>query len=190
MVIFIDLSKQLQMRKFFCSFFITLSVFVSHYCAAQTKIGYFNPDEMISYMSEKPAIDTLLTIYQRDSVIAAYKTVLNEYQYKDSMLTQADTSHTPKSVLAEYRNSVNMLGYELRNWQTLSQQAIQAKGRRLYAPLYNKINNALDQVAKEKGYKYVLIKDVFLIAGPGDDLLPFVAAKLGIKLPANSANKN
>ncbi len=178
------------MRKFIFTAFIILSFFASHYCAAQTKIGYFNPDEMMSYMPEKPGIDTLLAIYQRDSVITAYTTVLREYQYKDSMLTQADTSHTPKSVLAEYRTTVNMLGYELRNWQTLSNQAIRAKAQKLYAPVYNKIDNALNEVAKEKGYKYVLEKDVFLTAPPGVDLLPLVAAKLGVKLPADATKKN
>jgi outer membrane protein len=177
------------MRKFFFSVFIISSLFISQKISAQTKIGYFNPEEMASYMPEKPGLDTLLSKFQRDSLITTYTTLLKEYQYKDSMLTKTDTTKMPKSVLAEYQNSVNTLGYELRNWQSISNQVVQGKAQRLYAPMYAKIEKAMNDVAKEKGYKYVLVKDVFLIAGPGDDLLPLVAAKLGVKLPADATGQ-
>ena len=71
----------------------------------------------------------------------------------------------------------------LQNWQSLAGQAYQAKQDQLLAPIYNKVGTALRAVAKEKGYAYVLNKDVFLVAPDGDDLLPAVAAKLGVKIP-------
>ena len=40
-------------------------------------------------------------------------------------------------------------------------------------------------VAKEKGYTYVYDKSVLIIGPQGDDLLPYVAQKLNIKLPPN-----
>jgi outer membrane protein len=48
---------------------------------------------------------------------------------------------------------------------------------------------AIKNVAKEKGYSYVLDESTnsLLVAPPGDDLLAAVKAKLGIKDPAPAA---
>ena len=105
------------------------------------------------------------------------------------MLTKVDTSKTPKQVLNQLRTDVNVLSYQIQNWQTLAGQAYQSKQEQLLAPVYNKVITTLRAVAKEKGYLYVLSKDVFLVAPDGDDLLPAVATKLGIKLPANMTNQ-
>ena len=45
--------------------------------------------------------------------------------------------------------------------------------------------DAIKAVAKEKGYGYVIddTNKALLVAPPGDDLLPFVKTKLGIKDP-------
>jgi outer membrane protein len=146
-------------------------------------------DAMVSLMPETAKIDTLLQKYQADSLNQTLGNIVQEYQYKDSMLTKVDTSKTPKQVLNQLRTDVNVLSYQIQNWQTLAGQAYQSKQEQLYAPVYNKVITALRAVAKEKGYLYVLSKDVFLVAPDGDDLLPAVAAKLGVKLPANMSQK-
>jgi outer membrane protein len=150
---------------------------------AQTKIGYIRIDDMVSLMPEAGKIDTLLQKYQSDSLNSTLNNIVQEYQYKDSMLTKADTSKTPKSVLNQLRSDVNVLTYQIQNWQSLAGQAYQAKQEQLLGPIYEKVINATRTVAKEKGYTYVLSKDVFLVAPDGDDLLPAVAAKLGVKVP-------
>jgi outer membrane protein len=156
---------------------------------SQTKIGYISVDAMVSLMPETAKIDTLLQKYQADSLNQTLGNIVQEYQYKDSMLTKVDTSKTPKQVLNQLRTDVNVLSYQIQNWQTLANQAFQSKQEQLYAPVYNKVITALRTVAKEKGYGYVLSKDIFLVAPDGDDLLPAVATKLGVKLPANMTQK-
>jgi len=104
------------------------------------------------------------------------------------MLTKVDTSKTPKQILNQLRTDVNVLAYQIQNWQTLAGQAYQAKQEQLLAPLYNKAITAVRTVAKEKGYAYVLSKDAFLVAPDGDDMLPAVAAKLGVKVPPPGTN--
>jgi outer membrane protein len=150
---------------------------------SQNKLAYMSIDQMVSIMPEAAKIDTLLQKYQSDSLNQTLNSIVQEYQYKDSMLNKVDTSKTPKQVLTQLRTDVNVLAYQIQNWQTLAGQAYQAKQEQLLAPIYNKVGTALRQVAKEKGYAYVLSKDVFLVAPDGDDLLPAVAAKLGVKLP-------
>lgn len=152
---------------------------------AQTKIGYMSVDQMVGIMPQAAKFDSVLQKYQVDSLNSTFASIYQEYAYKDSMLTKVDTSKTPKSVLNQLRTDVNVLAYQIQNWQSISQQAIQNKQEELLAPIYAKVVAALRQVAKEKGYNYVLSKDAFLVAPDGDDLLPLVAAKLGVKLPAN-----
>lgn len=53
-------------------------------------------------------------------------------------------------------------------------------------PIYMKAMNALNAVAKEGGYTYVYNQEALLVAPPADNLLPLVAKKLNIKLPANA----
>jgi outer membrane protein len=147
------------------------------------KIGYIRIDDMVSLMPEAAKIDTLLQKFQSDSLNQTLNNIVQEYQYKDSMLTKADTSKTPKQVLAQYRTDVSVLGYQIQNWQSLAGQAYQAKQEQLLGPIYQKVIGTVKAIAKEKGYTYVLSKDVFLVAPDGDDLLPLVAGRLGVKLP-------
>lgn len=172
------------MNKLISPVAVIIALFIGIGANAQAKLGYMSIDQMVSIMPEAGKIDTALGKYQSDSLNQTLNTIVQEYQYKDSLLNKSDTSKTPKSVLTQLRTDVNVLAYQIQNWQNLAGQAYQAKQEQLLAPIYNKVGTALRQVAKEKGYAYVLNKDVFLVAPDGDDLLPLVAAKLGVKLPA------
>jgi outer membrane protein len=156
---------------------------------AQGKIGYMSVDQMVGIMPEVARIDTALQIYQRDSLNSTFAVIVQDYNYKDSMLTKTDTVKTPKSVINQWRIDLQNDGYQIQNWQSLSQQAMQAKQEELLGPVYTKVIATLKLVAKEKGYTYVMTKDAFLVAPDTDDLLPFVAARLGVKLPNQSATK-
>jgi len=171
------------------SLLVLVSVLATNTIKAQTKIGYIRIDDMVSLMPEAAKIDTLLQKYQSDSLNQTLNNIVQEYQYKDSMLTKVDTSKTPKQVLAQLHTDVNVLAYQIQNWQSLAGDAYRAKQEQLLAPIYDKAITAIKTVAKEKGYTYVLSKDVFLVAPDGDDLLPSVAAKLGVKVPPQLLQK-
>jgi outer membrane protein len=90
----------------------------------------------------------------------------------------------PRSVKDQYRSDLQTLAYQVQNWQSIAQQIMQNKQQQLFQPLYKKISDAINAVAKEKGYGYVFTSDALIVAPPADDILPLVATKLGIKLPA------
>ena len=171
------------MKKFISVLVIACGLLTATTTQAQSKIGYIRIDDMVSLMPETAKIDTLLSTYQNDSLNQTLNNIVAEYQYKDSLLTKVDTSKTPKSVLSQYKNDVSRLAYQIQNWQSLANQAYQSKQEQLLGPVYEKVIASIKTVAKEKGYTYVLSKDVFLVAPDGDDLLPAVAAKLGVKVP-------
>jgi outer membrane protein len=175
------------MKKFIslCAIAIVLLAATNQANAQGQKIGYFSVDQMLGLMPDAVRVDSLLQKYKADS-LPTIESIVQEYKYKDSMLNKADTTKTPKSVLNQYRQDLSVLSYQISNWDALSQQAVQAKQEELVGPIYTKIINAMNAVAKEKGYAYVLSKESLLVAPPGEDMLPLVAAKLGVKLPANS----
>ncbi|HEY0433564.1 MAG TPA: OmpH family outer membrane protein, partial [Chitinophagaceae bacterium] len=160
------------MKKFLSLGVLAISLLAASTSSAQNKIGYIRIDDVIGLMPEAAKLDTVLQKFQSDSLNLTFNNLVQEYQYKDSMLTKTDTVKMPKQVLAQYKNDVSVLTYQIQNWQTLAGQAYQQKQEQLYAPLYNKAITALRAVAKEKGYSHVLSKDVFLVAPDGDDLLP------------------
>ena len=59
------------------------------------------------------------------------------------------------------------------------------KGKQI-KPIQDKLLATIKAVAKEKGYGYVIdnSSNLLLVMPPGDDLLPLVKTKLGIKDPA------
>ena len=80
------------------------------------------------------------------------------------------------------------LSMTLNNWQQIGTQAIQSKQQQLLAPLYKKVMDAVNVVAKEKGYTYLFHPDAFLIDPPeADDLTLVVAKKLGLNIPNANA---
>jgi hypothetical protein len=89
-------------------------------------------------MPEAAKIDTLLQRYQNDSLNQTLNNIVQEYQYKDSMLTKVDTSKTPKQVLNQLRTDVNVLAYQIQNWQSLAGQAYENKQQQLLAPFITK----------------------------------------------------
>jgi outer membrane protein len=73
--------------------------------------------------------------------------------------------------------------YELQNWQAIVQQLTENKQNQLLGPIYREVFNAIQQVAKEKGYTHVFNKEAMLVAPDGDDIITLVAQKLKVKLP-------
>jgi outer membrane protein len=61
------------------------------------------------------------------------------------------------------------------------QQELQKKQEELSTPIQKKAIDAVQAVAKEAGYTYVLPKEAVIVGPPADDILPLVKKKLGLK---------
>jgi outer membrane protein len=154
------------------------------------KSGYISIEQMISLMPEVGKIDTLLQKYQTDSINTEFASIIQDYNYKDSLLTKTDTTKIPAATRRQYRRDLEAITYQVQNWQQISQQAMQNKQQELLAPVYQKVYGALNQVAKENNYAFVYREEALLVAPPGDNLIPLVAKKLNIKLPAGNGPQN
>jgi len=176
-----SINNKNKMKKFRVILLAAMIILASNAFAQTTKIGYIRIDDMVSFMPEVDKIDSLLKIYQADSLAEEYKSLVDVYQFKDSLYR--DTAKTKPAVRKQLEEELPGLLYQLQNWQAISQQKMEGKQNELLQPVYKKVYDAIKAVAKEKGYTHVYNKDVFLVAPEGDDLLAPVAAKLKVKLP-------
>lgn len=167
--------------KKFIAILVLAAGLVSGTVQAQSKFGYIRVDEMVSYMPELKKIDTLLAMYQNDSLPRTYNYLLSQYKYYDSIASDSiKQTSIVRQQAASQRN--DFLG-ELQNWQQTAQSLIEAKQNALLQPVYDKVLKAVDDVSKEKGYSYVFNREALLVGPPADNLIPLVAEKLKVKLP-------
>lgn len=143
------------------------------------KIGYISLQELIPTMPEYRKADTALNDYQ-NALGQNFEDMKREYYEKDSSLQSKDTLKLTKAQLEIKRREVSELLVKLQGWQQQAQQLYQQKQQDLIAPIQKKAIDAVNTVAKEHGYAYVLSKEALLVSPPAEDLLPLVKAKLGI----------
>ena len=114
------------------------------------KTGYISVEQMVYLMPELGKIDTLLQKFQADSLNTEFASLIQDYQYRDSMLTKTDTTKMPPAVKREHRQQLEQIAYQVQNWQQLSQNYMQSKQQELMAPVYQKVMDAVRTVAKDK----------------------------------------
>jgi outer membrane protein len=165
--------------------FLLAALFVAGVSQAQAqKSGYISVEQVVYLMPEVGKIDTVLQKFQTDSLNAEFASLVQEYQYKDSILNKTDTTKIPVAIKRQHRQDLEQIAYQVQNWQQISQNVMQSKSQELMAPVYQKVMKAINDVAKENGYAFVYNQEVLLVAPPSDNLLPLVAKKLNLKLPA------
>ncbi len=161
---------------------LALGLLMAGDAGAQTKIGYISIDNMVRVMPETLKIDSLLEKYQSDSINPRYAQIVSLYQYKDSVYRDS-VKPAPAAVRKQIEEELPSLIYQIQNWQTIVNQALEARQNELLAPIYDRVYTAIKQVAKEKGYTHVLSKESLLVAPDGDDMISAVAARLKVILP-------
>jgi outer membrane protein len=148
--------------------------------AAGGKIGVISLQELIPTMPEYRKADTALNDYQT-ALGQNFEDMKREYYEKDSAIMSKDTLKMTKAQLEIKRREVSELLVKLQGYTQQSQQLYQQKQQDLITPIQKKAVEAVQAVAKENGYAYVLSKEALLVSPPADDLLPLVKKKLGIR---------
>lgn len=145
-----------------------------------SKIGYISLQELIPAMPEYKKADTALNDYQ-NALAQNFEDMKKEYMEKDSLLQSKDTLKYTKAQLELKKREISDMVVKLQGWQQQAQQLYQQKQQDLIQPIQRKAVDAVNAVAKENGFTYVLTKEALLVSPPAEDLLPLVKKKLGIK---------
>jgi len=153
--------------------------------AQPIKIGYFDLQAMISLMPGAERIDSIMQAFARDSINTEYDFRVSEFNSNDSTL-KADSAKMPAKVYQERKAKLFQEFYLLQNWQEYSQQMYQAKEQELVGPFAQKAIDAFKKVVAEGKYTHVFKADSFYDAPESDNLVPLVAKKLGVTIPASA----
>jgi len=167
---------------------LLVAVSFTNSASAQTKIGYFDDQSVISlFPGIQEKLDTILRSYAQDTLQEEYNYTLKDYQVKDSIFKRdsADLSKRPKA-LEMATTDLNKLKYKLINWQQYQQQAMQQKEEGLLLPYRQKVATALSEVVAENKYTLVLKAESlspYTQPSIADNLTIRVALKLKLNLP-------
>lgn len=158
-------------------------VVLSSFTANAQKIAHINLDSLISVMPETKTATQAVQDYakQLETQVTAMQTEL-QTKYEDYQTKQKDMAEL---VRASKEKELNDLNQRIQDFQQQAQQDYQKKSAELSKPVYEKAKKAIDQVAKDNGYRYVLdtSSGMVIYSEPTDDIFMLAVKKLGITLP-------
>lgn len=176
--------KMKQMKKFLAAAFITVTALMATtQSIAQTKIGYVSTQELISIMPETAKADSNLQQYRN--------ALVQNFQDKQQALENAiekfntDSVKMTNAVKDVKRGDLQKMLTDLQGEEQRIQQQLQQRQQELINPIHKKAFDAIQAIAKDNKYTHIFERDALLVAPPADDVLPLVAKKLNVKLPAN-----
>ncbi len=157
---------------------------------AQTalKIGYTNVDFILQSLPAAKDIQTKLSTEK-----AQYDKIANEKiaEFQKSYEDYQKNMNSMSAVIrADREKSLTNKNNEIQEFQQNSEVALGRKQQELLAPVMDKIQKAIEDVAKEAGYTYVFNSDagyqsavVVLVAPDSDNITNLVLKKLGVANP-------
>jgi outer membrane protein len=152
----------------------------SRYLSAQTKIGYISFNELLSSMPEFKKADTTLAVF-RSTLEQQFDAYQKEYSDQQGILNSKDTSKFTQIQLGVKRQNLLDMLSKIQGYNQQASQLLEQKRQEILAPIQKKADNAIQVVAKENGYVYILEKETLHTFPLSDDILPLVKKKLGIK---------
>lgn len=158
--------------------------------ASAQKIAHFNRDSVLILMPETQAASAQLEVFIQQ-LSDRVKTMQTEHDAKvkeyNDMQAKPGTS---KTVLESMLKDIQALEQRIQDFQVSAQNDIQNKRTELITPILDKINNAVKDIAKEKGYVYVIDSskrnDFLVFTEPSLDIFPVIKKKFNLpdKVPA------
>jgi len=166
------------MKKVFFSLLVVVAVLFAGKANAQVKVGVFDIDYMVQAMPGYARVDSLVQLYQRDSLGTEYQILNNEYHRLDSTWKADSAAGKAKAVLDYSNNQRQQVAMKLVYWQQYAQQKTNAKTGELAQPLYAQVVDAYKKVLASKKYTIILKPQTYEAGFPIDNLFVSVAKEL------------
>jgi outer membrane protein len=151
--------------------------------AIAQKIGHINSNELLLAMPERATIETEIQNHakQLETQLLAMQreleTKYQDFQAKESLMTEIVREDKIKELTG--------LEKRLNEFQEKAQSDLQKKEQELTEPLITKAKDAIEKVAKENGYTYVLDSGIgfmlYIDETTADDIMPLVKKELGLE---------
>lgn len=163
------------------SFLIVLLGFAN--AANAQKFGYLNSQSLIQQLPQvKEANSELETIKKQYEKQGQDKVTALQTKYQALERKQAQGDISPKQLEIEAQ-ALKQEELEIGKFQQDIQQKLLEKSETLLKPIRDRIQTAIDEVAKEDGYLYIFDESagVLLYADAAFDITAKVKSKLGLK---------
>ncbi|PCJ97448.1 MAG: hypothetical protein COA50_05405 [Flavobacteriaceae bacterium] len=158
---------------------IVLFVAATSFVNAQSKVAHIDVSQLLSEMPEmvsaQAELKKLAETYRAD-IEGSYKEVQNKYtQYQNEAATMSKEENEKRALeLQEHQKNIS-------DAEQAAQQELQKKQAELFAPISKKAQEAIEKVAADQGFDYVMdaTQGTGLIVFKGKDLLGEVKQALG-----------
>lgn len=166
--------------------FIVLLLSVSTTRAQSIKVGVFDIDLMVQAMPGYHIVDSLMQIYEADSLGIEYQYYQMEYHRLDSTY-KADSvlvaeGKKPKALLDFTTQERRKMALNIVYWQQIAQNKSNNKRGQLARPLYEVVTNAYKKVLARKKYNIILKPQTYEAGFAIDNI--FIATARELKLDA------
>lgn len=158
--------------------FLTLITFLSVNLFAQNKLGHINAEEILIQMPEFKSAQLELQQYGKDlenrlsSLLAELEQLRTSYESNAANLSDLERQDKELEMQGLYQR--------IEAFQADAQRLFQEKEQSLITPVQTKLLNAINEVAKEGNYTYILTAESLLFADESKDVGTLVRKKLGL----------
>ncbi len=167
-------------------FFIVIVTMLTVTANGQLKIGHINSQELLSAMPETDSAQKKLEKKQveHNKRMAEIENEFNEkYKKYEDYVNSPDTE---PSVLVrkDMEEELGEIQERAAKYQEIMQKDLQMLRMQLFQPIQEKAISAVNEVAEENGFTYILdtgVGAVVYFSPSSEDILPLVKAKLGLK---------
>ena len=156
---------------------------------AAPKFGFFDLETMVTIMPGYVEVDSLLQIYERDSLSAEYDLLQDQFKHLTDKYQKDSADKKPQSILDLTQQERNKVGMQLLYWQQIAQQKMENKRNNLAGPLVQQVFTAYQKVLQKGNYTLVFtpqaLESISLRTGltKVENLFIPVAKELKIQLP-------
>lgn len=158
---------------------VVLFIGAAQTISAQAKVAHIDVNELMSAMPEMKTAQAQLEKISKN-YDSEYKTMVEEYQNKIKKYEQESDSVTD-AINESRTKEVQDMAQRIQQYRETAGRELQQKQEDIFKPILEKSRNAIQKVAKAKGYQYVLDSStgsgVLLADGP--NLLADVKKELG-----------
>lgn len=178
------------MKKILVTLLAVVALAFGQQAQAQMKIGMFDLDLMVQAMPGYRSVDSIVQLYERDTLQQEYNYYQSEYMRLDSTYKADSAKKAPKSVLDQILASRQQVGLNLVYWQQIAQNKVEQKRGLLAQPLFEKVVEAYKKVLDARKYDLILKPDAFepfhafrSSSSKVENVFLYVAKELKIQLP-------
>lgn len=145
------------------------------------KLGHINSNDLMQIM---PGRDSAQTVLQKEvqDLEATLKTMQGEMEkrYNEYMENQAGWTELIRNTK---QREIQDMSARIQEFQENAQKQLQERESTLLKPIIDRAKKAIEDVAREGGYTYILDAGTaaVLYSQDSDDIMPLVKKKLGLK---------